>query len=86
MDDIKLGIQYVFQTNNRLTLALSASAHAAMEASIGNVLEQGETLLVVKSGFWGERVIDMASRIGIKVTIFYNTIYKLKFINVWNLF
>lgn len=67
MDEIKVGLQYVFQTKNRLTLALSASGHGGMEASIGNLLEPGETILIVKTGIWGERANDMANRIGANV-------------------
>ena len=28
MDDIKSGVQYIFQTNNTMTFALSATGHA----------------------------------------------------------
>lgn len=67
MDEIKAGLQYVFQTNNRLTLALSASGHGGMETCLTNLLEPGETVLVVKSGIWGERAADMANRVGVHV-------------------
>ncbi|XP_012138081.1 alanine-glyoxylate aminotransferase [Megachile rotundata] len=69
MDEIKAGLQYVFQTNNRLTLALSASGHGGMEACLVNILEPGETVLIVKSGIWGERASDMATRIGANVEL-----------------
>ncbi|KOX81337.1 Serine--pyruvate aminotransferase, mitochondrial [Melipona quadrifasciata] len=69
MDEIKAGLQYVFQTNNRLTLALSASGHGGMEACLTNLLEPGETILVVKSGIWGERAADMATRIGVHAEV-----------------
>lgn len=69
MDEIKAGLQYVFQTNNRLTLALSASGHGGMEACLINLLEPGETILVVKSGIWGERAADMATRIGVHAEV-----------------
>jgi alanine-glyoxylate transaminase/serine-glyoxylate transaminase/serine-pyruvate transaminase len=69
MDEIKAGLRYAFQTANKLTLAISASGHAGMEASIGNVLERGENLLIVKAGLWGERAADMADRLGIHVRI-----------------
>jgi aspartate aminotransferase-like enzyme len=39
----------------------------AMEASIANVLERGETLLVGNNGIWGARVCDLADRYGLKV-------------------
>ncbi|KAI4501963.1 hypothetical protein M0802_002645 [Mischocyttarus mexicanus] len=67
MDEIKAGIQYAFQTNNKLTLALSASAHGGMEACLGNLIESGETVLIAKCGIWGERAGNMANRIGARV-------------------
>ncbi|XP_076248224.1 alanine-glyoxylate aminotransferase isoform X2 [Calliopsis andreniformis] len=67
MDEVKEGLQYVFQTKNRLTLALSASGHGGMEASLGNLLEPGETVLIVRCGIWGDRAADMATRMGINV-------------------
>lgn len=67
MDEIKEGLQYVFQTNNRLTLALSASGHGGMEACLTNLLEPGETVLIVNHGIWGKRAADMATRIGANV-------------------
>ncbi|CAL7935601.1 unnamed protein product [Xylocopa violacea] len=69
MDEIKAGLQYVFQTKNRLTLALSASGHGAMEACLVNLLEPGDRILIVKSGIWGERAADMATRIGARVEL-----------------
>ncbi|XP_058799066.1 3-hydroxykynurenine transaminase isoform X2 [Phymastichus coffea] len=67
MDEIKAGLRYAFQTSNRLTLAVSASGHAGMEAAIGNVLERGQTILVAKAGLWGERAADVAARLGLRV-------------------
>ncbi|XP_076760798.1 alanine-glyoxylate aminotransferase [Xylocopa sonorina] len=69
MDEIKAGLQYVFQTKNRLTLALSASGHGGMEACLVNLLEPGDSILVVKCGIWGERAADMATRIGACVNL-----------------
>jgi len=68
MDDIKAGLQYAFQTRNRLTLALSTSAHGGIEACLDNLLEPGETVLISKCGIWGERAADMADRIGANVS------------------
>lgn len=64
MDEIKLGLQYVFQTKNKLTLAISGTGHAGMEAAAVNVLEPGDVILVCKKGIWGERMADMADRMG----------------------
>lgn len=67
MDEIKAGLQYAFQTRNRLTLALSTSGHGGMEACLGNLLEPGDTVLIAKAGLWGSRAADMAERIGASV-------------------
>ena len=63
MDDIKAGVQYIFQTNNPMTLALSATGHAAMECVMTNMLEPGRTVMICNSGIWGIRSADMASSI-----------------------
>lgn len=71
MDDIKAGLQYAFQTNNRLTLAISATGHSGMEASLANLLEPSDTILIIKAGLWGERAQEMAKRIGARVSGFF---------------
>ncbi|CAI9152677.1 unnamed protein product [Rangifer tarandus platyrhynchus] len=67
MDEIKQGIQYVFQTRNALTLAISGSGHCALEAALFNLLEPGDPFLVGVSGIWGQRAQDIAERIGARV-------------------
>ena len=62
MDEVKAGIQYAFQTKNPLTLALSATGHAGMEAVMANLLEAGDTILIAENGIWGQRAEDMAKR------------------------
>ncbi|XP_036140884.1 serine--pyruvate aminotransferase [Monomorium pharaonis] len=69
LDDIKAGVQYAFQTRNRLTLALSTSGHGGIEACLDNLLEPGETVLIAKCGFWGERAVDIADRIGANIKL-----------------
>ncbi|XP_008941918.1 PREDICTED: serine--pyruvate aminotransferase, partial [Merops nubicus] len=61
------GIQYAFQTQNRLTLALSGTGHCAMEAALLNLLERGDTVLVATNGIWGQRAADVAGRLGANV-------------------
>uniref|UniRef100_A0A8B9TS91 Alanine--glyoxylate aminotransferase n=1 Tax=Anas platyrhynchos TaxID=8839 RepID=A0A8B9TS91_ANAPL len=58
------GIQYAFQTRNRLTLAVSGTGHCAMEAALLNLLERGDTVLVAINGIWGQRAADIAGRLG----------------------
>ena len=38
------------------------SGHAAMEASVCNLVEPGDTALVGVNGLWGERWAEMADR------------------------
>lgn len=64
MDEIKQGIQYVFQTKNPLTLAVSGSGHCALEAALFNLLEPGDSFLVGANGIWGQRAADIGERIG----------------------
>ena len=64
MDEVKLGLQYLFQTRNELTLAVSGSGHAAMEVAIMNVLEAGEKMMILENGLWGARAKGYAERIG----------------------
>uniref|UniRef100_A0AAQ5X055 Alanine--glyoxylate aminotransferase n=1 Tax=Amphiprion ocellaris TaxID=80972 RepID=A0AAQ5X055_AMPOC len=64
MNDIKKGIQYAFQTENNMTISMSGSGHAAMECAVFNTVEPGESVLVAINGIWGERVAEIAERMG----------------------
>ncbi|WP_299331142.1 pyridoxal-phosphate-dependent aminotransferase family protein [Haloplanus sp.] len=64
MDDIQELLRYTFQTNNDWTLAISGTGTAAMEASIGNLVEPGEKVLVRTTAYWGDRVAQMTRRVG----------------------
>jgi alanine-glyoxylate transaminase/serine-glyoxylate transaminase/serine-pyruvate transaminase len=67
LDDIQELLRYVFQTDSEWTLAVSGTGTAAMETAIGNLLEPGETFLVRTSGYWGDRMAQMARRVGAEV-------------------
>ena len=47
-----------------MTLALSATGHAAMDCVMNNMVERGDVVLIAENGIWGERAGDMASRHG----------------------
>ena len=64
MADITAGLQYLFQTCNSLTLAVSGTGHAGMEAAFVNLVETGDRVLILKNGMWGERGGEVASRCG----------------------
>ena len=64
---LNAGIKYLFQTNNSLTLCISASGHAGMESGFCNLIEDGDVVLIASQGIWGERAGDMAKRLGADV-------------------
>jgi len=67
LDEISLMLRDLFQTRNRLTLALPATGMAGMEASFVNFVEPGDTVVIGVKGFFGDRMTEVASRCGAKV-------------------
>ena len=59
----------VFQTGDAATLALSGTGSAGMEAGLSSLLEPGDTVVVCSCGFFGERMADMASRVGANAVV-----------------
>ena len=64
MDEIQSLLRYAWQTENRFTIPVSGTGSAAMEASIANVVEPNDVFLVGMNGYFGHRLVDMASRYG----------------------
>ncbi|MBD2203373.1 alanine--glyoxylate aminotransferase family protein [Calothrix sp. FACHB-1219] len=62
MDEIQSLLRYVWQTENPLTIAVSGTGTAAMEATIANVTEPGDVVLIGVAGYFGNRLVDMAGR------------------------
>jgi len=50
-----------------LTIAVSGTGTAAMEATIANATEHDDVVLVGVSGYFGNRLVDMAGRYGADV-------------------
>ncbi|MDF2387718.1 alanine--glyoxylate aminotransferase family protein [Nostoc ellipsosporum NOK] len=67
MDEIQSLLRYVWQTENPLTIAVSGTGTAAMEATIANVTEPGDVVLIGVAGYFGNRLVDMAGRYGADV-------------------
>ncbi|AKG23882.1 alanine--glyoxylate aminotransferase [Calothrix sp. 336/3] len=67
MDEIQSLLRYVWQTENPLTIAVSGTGTAAMEATLANVVEAGDGVLIGVSGYFGNRLVDMAGRYGAEV-------------------
>ena len=61
-------LKEVFQTQNELTLAVSGTGSAGMEACVVNLIEPGDRMLVGMNGVFGGRMADVAQRAGAEVT------------------
>lgn len=67
MDEIQELLRYAMQTDNTFTIPVSGTGSAAMEAAIANLIEPGDKFLVAVNGYFGNRMIDMATRYDAKV-------------------
>lgn len=67
MDETKLLLREAFRTENDLTFAISAPGSIGMEASVVNLVEPGDTIIVCVNGVFGGRMVSMAERAGAKV-------------------
>ncbi len=64
MDEIKALLQYAFQTENELTLPISAPGSAGMEACFVNLVSPGDKVIVCQSGVFGGRMKENVERCG----------------------
>lgn len=67
LGDIREMLQQLFRTRNDLTLAVSGTGSAGMEACTANLIEPGDRVLVCVAGLFGRRLADAAGRAGAKV-------------------
>jgi alanine-glyoxylate transaminase/serine-glyoxylate transaminase/serine-pyruvate transaminase len=68
MDGLQAMLRGVFRTENRMTLAVSGTGSAGMEAAVVNLIEPGDVMVVCVNGVFGARMVDVAERCGAKVT------------------
>jgi alanine-glyoxylate transaminase/serine-glyoxylate transaminase/serine-pyruvate transaminase len=66
-DQVSTMLRRVFRTSNPLTFAVSGTGSAGMEASVVNVVEPGDTVIVGVNGVFGGRLADTARRAGADV-------------------
>lgn len=60
-------IRHIWQTGNRMSIPVSGTGSAAMEASFANLVEPGDKVVVGVKGYFGMRMCDMAERYGAEV-------------------
>ena len=68
LDRVQAALRRLFGTANELTLPLSATGSAGMEACLVNLLEPGDDVVVGVAGVFGERMAEVARRAGAHVT------------------
>lgn len=64
MDEVKGLLQFAFQTDNALTLPVSAPGSAGMEACFVNLVSPGDKVIVCQNGVFGGRMKENVERCG----------------------
>ncbi|MFB3061909.1 MAG: alanine--glyoxylate aminotransferase family protein [Candidatus Binatia bacterium] len=64
LDEVQHLLRRLFQTDNRFTVAISGTGSAAMEATIVNLVEPGDSVVVGVNGVFGTRLAQMVERCG----------------------
>ncbi len=67
MDGIKEKLRVLLNTRNELTIPLSGTGSAGMEACFVNLVEPGDKVLVLVNGVFATRMVDVAQRLGAEV-------------------
>ena len=67
LDETCARLRTVFRTQNALTLPISGTGSAGMEASFVNVVHPGDVVVIGVNGVFGERMCDVAARCGAEV-------------------
>lgn len=67
MNETQSMLRDLFQTENKLTVPISGTGSAGMEAMVANLVEPGDPVLVLNNGYFCARIIDMAERYGAEV-------------------
>ena len=64
MDELNELLRYAFQTENAVTLPISAPGSAGMECALVNLLEPGDKIVIASNGVFGGRMLENARRCG----------------------
>lgn len=68
MDHTQELLRFVFQTQNKMTLPISGTGSAGMEACFANLIEPGDDVIIGVNGVFGTRMVEVATRCGAKPT------------------
>ena len=64
MDEVQRRLRSLFRTANPLTIPISGTGSAGMEAALSNVIEHGDAVIVGINGVFGSRMAAMVERCG----------------------
>jgi alanine-glyoxylate transaminase/serine-glyoxylate transaminase/serine-pyruvate transaminase len=67
LDEVCDKLRNLFHTTNALTLPLSGTGSAGMEASFVNFVRPGDPVVIGVNGVFGERMCEVADRVGAQV-------------------
>src|SRR3954469_25764420 len=68
MNGMQQMLRELLRTKNEMTMAISGTGSAGMEAAVVNVIEPGDSMVVCVNGVFGGRMLDVATRAGATVT------------------
>ena len=69
LDEVSELLRLVFQTDEGLAIALPGTGSAGMQAGLNSLLEPGDTVIICSCGYFGERMADMAERLGANAVV-----------------
>src|SRR5262245_41489076 len=68
MDDLRARLARVFQAPaDSFVFAVSGTGTAGMETAVANLVAPGTQVLVIVTGYFGARLVDMCTRYGAEV-------------------
>lgn len=69
MTDTQELMRLAYRTANRLTFPVSATGMAGMETCVVNLIEPGDRMVVCSKGYFGTRMIEVATRARAELTV-----------------
>ncbi len=66
-DEVCEMLRHVYHTSNPTTFPVSSTGTGAMETACVNILEPGDTAIICRNGFFGNRLAEIAGRCGADV-------------------
>lgn len=67
MDGVQERLRAIFRTSNPVTIPVSGTGSAGMEAALVNFIEPGDTAVISVGGVFAERMCDIAGRAGARL-------------------